>query len=135
MTARLAQSAGKPAFVMFNDGPPNGPHIYSQAAELVEQIGLTVAPVRLSDRSAFRAATNTGQAAQEIEPKGKAAAEVAGLWQWLAKSLEVKAGKRAYVKGGRMSKRPGLEAGLREEMKLDSAPPVIAPSLLQATAG
>ena len=34
-----------------------------------------------------------------------------------------------------MSKRPGLGAGLREEMKLDSAPPVVAPSLLQAKAG
>ena len=97
MTARLAQSAGKPAFVMFNGGPPNAPHIYSQAAELVNQIGLAVAPVRLSDRSAFRAATNTGQAAQEIEPKGKAAAEVAGLWQWLTKSLDVEMGKRAYA--------------------------------------
>ena len=97
MTARLAQSAGKPSFVMFNGGPPNAPNIYLQAAELVEQIGLAVAPVRLSDRSAFRAATNTGQAAQEIEPKGRAAEETAALWQWLAKSLDLKTSKRAYA--------------------------------------
>jgi chromosome partitioning protein len=97
MTARLAQSVGKPAFVMFNGGPPNAPHIYSQAAELVGDIGLAVAPMRLSDRSAFRAATNTGQAAQEIEPKGKAAAETAAVWEWLAKTLNMKTSKRAYA--------------------------------------
>jgi chromosome partitioning protein len=37
MTARMAQSAGKPSFVMFNGGPPNAPNIYIQASELVEQ--------------------------------------------------------------------------------------------------
>jgi len=97
MTARMAQTANKPAFVMFNGGPPNAPHIYSQATELVQQIGLAVAPVRLSDRAAYRAATNTGQAAQEIEPNGKAAAETTALWQWLAKPLNVKTSKRVYV--------------------------------------
>lgn len=97
MTARMAQTSNKPAFVMFNGGPPNAPHIYSQATELVQQIGLAVAPVRLSDRAAYRAATNTGQAAQEIEPNGKAAAETTALWQWLAESLNVKTSKRDYV--------------------------------------
>ena len=98
MTARMAQTVQKPAFVMFNGGPPNAPHMYSQAAELVQQIGLAVAPVRLSDRAAYRAATNTGQAAQEIEPKGKAADEVMALWQWLAKLLVMKTSKRAYAR-------------------------------------
>lgn len=98
MTARMAQTANKPAFVMFNGGPPNAPNIYSQAAELVQQIGLTVAPVRLSDRAAYRAATNTGQAAQEIEPSGKAAAEVSELWRWLAKLVDAPTRKRVNAK-------------------------------------
>ncbi len=99
MTARMAQTAQKPAFVMFNAGPPNAPHVYAQATELVQQIGLAVAPVRLSDRAAFRAATNTGQAAQEIEPNGKAAAEIAALWAWVIKLLNLKTSKRVYGKG------------------------------------
>jgi chromosome partitioning protein len=99
MTARMAQTANKPAFVMFNGGPPNASIVYAEAAELVQQIGLDVAPVRLSDRAAFRAATNTGQAAQEIEPAGKAAREVAALWQWLGKLLNLKTSKRVYAKG------------------------------------
>ena len=98
MTGRMAQTASKPAFVMFNGGPPNAPNIYIQAAELVRQLGLTVAPVRLSDRAAYRAATNTGQAAQEIEPAGKAAAEVTQLWAWLATELDVKTRKRVNAK-------------------------------------
>ena len=98
MTARMAQTAGKPAFVMFNGGPPNAPNIYSQAAELVQQIGLAVAPVRLSDRAAYRAATNTGHAAQEIEPEGKAAAEVSQLWHWLTTMLNSQTRKRAKAK-------------------------------------
>jgi chromosome partitioning protein len=98
MTARMAQTANKPAFVMFNGGPPNAPNVYAQAAELVQQIGLAVAPVRLSDRAAYRAATNTGQAAQEIEPNGKAAAEVNELWRWLAKLVDGKTRKRVNAK-------------------------------------
>ncbi len=34
-----------------------------------------------------------------------------------------------------MVKKPGLGAGLREEMKQESAPPIAAPSLLQAPVG
>ena len=34
-----------------------------------------------------------------------------------------------------MSKRAGLGAGLREEMKLDATPPVATPSLLKAAVG
>jgi chromosome partitioning protein len=98
MTARMAQTASKPAFVVFNGGPPNAPNIYNQATELVQEIGLSVAPVRLSDRSAFRAATNTGQAAQEIEPSGKAAGEVERLWQWISTTLDAKTRKRVSEK-------------------------------------
>ena len=98
MTARMAQTSSKPAFVMFNGGPPNAPHVYAEATDLVKQIGLPVAPVRLSDRAAFRAATNTGQAAQEIEPKSKAASEVDAMWQWLARCLDLKTRKRVYAK-------------------------------------
>lgn len=98
LTARMAQTADTPAFVLFNGGPPNAPNVYVQAAELVEQIGLAVAPVRLSDRAAFRAATNTGQAAQEIEPAGKAADEVRQLWHWLAACVKLKTINQHYTK-------------------------------------
>jgi len=48
---------------------------------------LRVAPVRLSERAAFRHATGSGQAAQEIELQGKAALEIAALWLWICQQV------------------------------------------------
>jgi len=98
LTASMAKSSAKPAFVVFNEGPPNAPNIYAQASELVERFGLAVAPVRLSDRADFRVATNSGQVAQEIEPTGRAAEEVAELWSWLEIQLKMKTGNKHYAK-------------------------------------
>src|SRR5690349_8270844 len=71
-TADLTRFAAKPAFAVFNAGPIAAPRLYAETADLVTEIGLQVAPVRLSERAAFRHATGSGQAAQEIEPDGKA---------------------------------------------------------------
>lgn len=99
LTASMAKGSGKPAFVVFNEGPPNAPNIYAQASELVERFGLAVAPVRLSDRADFRVATSSGQAAQEIEPNGRAADEVAELWSWIELQLKMKSRNGHYAKG------------------------------------
>ena len=87
MTIDLTRFAAKPAFVVFNAGPVTATHLYVETAELVTEIGLQVAPVRLSERAAFRHATGSGQAAQEIEPDGKAAVEVAALWRWICEQV------------------------------------------------
>jgi len=44
---------------------------------------MQVAPIRISGRATFRHSTGSGQAAQETEPQGKAAAEVDALWRWI----------------------------------------------------
>jgi len=88
-TAGLALDLGKPTFVIFN-APPRGSTIYTEAAEVATLIGFQIAPVRITERSAFHLATRDGRAAQEIEPDGKAAAEVGALWVWLCGQLKVK---------------------------------------------
>ena len=88
-TAGLALDLGKPVFVIWNAGPPRGSNIYTEAAEVATLIGFQIAPVRLTERSAFHVATRDGRAAQEIEPDGKAAAEVGALWAWLCGQLKV----------------------------------------------
>lgn len=86
-TADLTNFAAKPAFAVFNAGPANAPKVYIETAELVTELGLKVADPRLSDRAAFRHSTGSGQAAQETEPTGKAAAEVDDLWRWICKQV------------------------------------------------
>lgn len=89
LTANLAKTARTPAYAIFNAGPPRKAAIYDESAQMIGAYGLALAPVRLSDRAAFRQAVGSGQAAQEIEPGGKAAAEVAAVWTWIAKTLNL----------------------------------------------
>ncbi len=86
-TTDLTRFAAKPAFTVFNSGPVAAARLYAETGDLVTEIGLRVAPVRLSERAAFRHATGSGQAAQEIEPQGKAAVEIAALWLWICQQV------------------------------------------------
>jgi chromosome partitioning protein len=97
-TTDLTRFAAKPAFAIFNAGPVTAPKLYAETAELVAELGLQVSEARLSDRAAFRHATGSGQSAQEIEPLGKAAGEVEGLWRWICQQVSMPARHRANVK-------------------------------------
>lgn len=82
-TADLVKASGKPGFVVFMAGPQRAIHLYREAAEIVSGFGLAIAPVLLSERAAYHHATGAGKAAQELEPGGRAAEEVAALWNWV----------------------------------------------------
>jgi len=94
-TADLTNFAAKPAFAVFNAGPANAPKLYTETTELVTELGLQVAAPHLSDRAAFRHSTGSGQAAQETEPDGKAAAEITALWRWICQQVGVPPRHRA----------------------------------------
>lgn len=98
-TAELVKASGKPAFVIFMAGPPRAPVLYADASQLVQQFGLQVAPVILPDRAAFHHSTERGKTATEIEPGGRAAEEVAALWNWLCQHVGLSAG--GQVNAGR----------------------------------
>ena len=104
-TAELAKAAGKPAFVLFMGGPQRAPTTYRDARELIEGgeglvgMGVAVAPVMLTQRAIYHHSTAQGKTAIEIEPEGKAAEEVAALWQWTREHADISTGKR--VKTGR----------------------------------
>jgi chromosome partitioning protein len=61
----------------------------------VNEIGMKVAPIRISERATFRHSTGSGQAAQETEPQGKAAAEVDALWRWICQQVGMPPRQRA----------------------------------------
>lgn len=83
LTARLVEATRKPAFVVFMGGPPNARKLYEEAAQVVQSYGLQAAPCIIPERASYHHATSQGRAAYEIEPKGKAAEDMAALWQWL----------------------------------------------------
>ncbi len=86
-TVRLAKVAGKPAFGLLTNAPPNAPRLAEDAIAAAKQHGLEVAPVIIHQRSAYAHSLTAGQVAQEYEPRGKASEEVAGLFAWLASLL------------------------------------------------
>ena len=99
-TAELAAASHKPAFLIFMAGPPRAPVIYQEAGQLVEQFGLKGAPVMLPDRAAFHHSVGAGKTAPEIEPQGKAADDVASLWAWVCKQVNMPTHKHVSIKQG-----------------------------------
>jgi chromosome partitioning protein len=88
-TAQLVKSAGIEAFVVFNAAAPGATTLLEDAAGIVRDAGLAVAPVVLRERSAYRAAWPVGKAVVETEPKGKAAGEISELIKWVLAHLKV----------------------------------------------
>ena len=81
-SAGLVRASGKPGFVVFNSVSPSARTLREDAREIVERYGLTVAPVWLAERAAYRRCVEEGKSAQETEPTGKAAQEIVALWDW-----------------------------------------------------
>lgn len=94
-TAELAKASGKPTYVIFMAGPPRGSVLYSEAGDVVQRIGVQIAPVMLPERAAFHHSVAEGKVASEIDPDGKAAGDVARLWKWVSKQASELTSKRA----------------------------------------
>ena len=95
-TAELVRSSRKPAFVVFNAGPPRAPHIYRDAANLIGgEFGLEIAPVILPERAAFHHSVAAGLTATEHDLEGKAAGEIRELWAWTCGQLGMSTGAQA----------------------------------------
>lgn len=76
--------AGNPAaVVVINRASVQGKR-HEETQEAATAMGFTVAPVVLYQRAAHGDAGNIGQTAAEYEPKGKAAQEMAALYDYLA---------------------------------------------------
>ena len=87
MTARAIKLAGKPAYVVLNAMPPRAPNVLADAIAAVAVHGLQVAPFTMQQRAAYAHSLTAGQTAQEYDPMGKAADEIAQLYAWLKRQL------------------------------------------------
>jgi chromosome partitioning protein len=82
-TANLLKLANKPGFVVFSQVPARAETLLAEVTEALGIYGLSLAPVAVHLRAAYSHAIPGGQSAQEYEPKGKAAGEIAELHAWL----------------------------------------------------
>ena len=79
----LRLAGNPPAFVVLNGIHPTATRQAIEARDLVQKtFGLTCAPVYLCHRAAYADAMTTGRTPQELEQDGKAAAELAALFQF-----------------------------------------------------
>jgi chromosome partitioning protein len=87
-TARAIKLSGKPAYVVLNAMPPRAPNVLADAIAAVAVHGLQVAPFTMQQRAAYAHSLTAGQTAQEYDPMGKAADEIAQLYSWVRRQLE-----------------------------------------------
>ena len=66
--------------------PPAGREV-DDTVKVIKQLGASLSPVRIGQRIAYSRAQQTGQAAQEIEPEGKAAQEIRDLYAYVCMNL------------------------------------------------
>jgi chromosome partitioning protein len=84
VNVEIAKLAGKPVAAVINAAPAQGGQALA-AAEIVQKwYGVEVCPVVVHQRAVLGHALARSKCAQEVEPAGKAATEVAALWDWLA---------------------------------------------------
>jgi chromosome partitioning protein len=79
----VRQAGGKKAAFVLNGVPPAG----NRADEARDALGdtLPISPVDIHSRVAYSDALNDGRSVEELQPNGKAAAEIRALYKWLIK--------------------------------------------------
>jgi chromosome partitioning protein len=97
---RLLDMAGNPpAFVVLNLVHPNaGGRAADDAAAIADRFNVSVAPIHMSRLKAYEDAPALGQTPQELEPEGRAAQEVAGLFTFLSEQANKITGKHERMK-------------------------------------
>lgn len=92
-TVEAVARAGKPMVFVINMTKPRT-RLTAEAAVALSQHG-TLAPTFVSDRTDYAAAKSDGLTAQELEPGGKAAEEMRGLWKYIAGRYNLQAHEEA----------------------------------------
>jgi chromosome partitioning protein len=89
-TALLVRRLGKQnhAFGVLNFATPNSRSHEETSREVLQAIGLALAPVVLHRYEAHRLANLRGLTAQEMEPSSVAALEITKLWDWVSEQLQ-----------------------------------------------
>ena len=86
----IAKLAQKPAAVVINAAPPRGSQATDAGEAAHESYGIEICPVTIGQRAVFGHSLTENKVAQEVEPEGKAAEEIAALWKWVCDNPTVR---------------------------------------------
>ncbi|WP_413176457.1 ParA family partition ATPase [Anabaena azotica] len=84
---RLAQKDAI-AIALLNCVPTRGT-LGDEAAEAIKQYSIPIAPVKISERTAFVRCLSAGLTVMEYEPKGKASEEIWQLYKWICQQVKL----------------------------------------------
>jgi len=100
----LRVAGNPPAFVLLNFLHHAATKAADDAKAMTEQVcGMKPCPVHLCQRDIYGDAPATGQAAQELEPQGGAAAELKELYMWICKQVDMLGGQHGEGKPSRLA--------------------------------
>lgn len=85
-TLELVKHYERPYSIILTFCPPHGREV-DDTVKVIGQLAATLCPVRIGNRIAYSRAQQSGQAAQEIEPDGKAAQEIKDLYAYVCMNL------------------------------------------------
>ncbi len=88
-TLRLARSTSTPAAVVLTMATPNSRIEQETARAVIQAVGSVEMVAVVHRLKVHRDASREGLTAAELEPDGKAAAEIAGLWDWVSAQLQL----------------------------------------------
>jgi chromosome partitioning protein len=85
INVEIAKLAGKPVALVMNSAPVHGGQGVAAGEDAGKRYGVEVCPIIIRQRAIFGHALVGSRCAQEVDPASKAAAEIASLWDWLAR--------------------------------------------------
>jgi chromosome partitioning protein len=86
-TLELVRIYSRPFAVVLTFCPPVGREV-DDTVKVIGQLGAELCPIRIGTRIAYSRAQQTGLAAQEIDPEGKAALEIRQLYAYTCMNLD-----------------------------------------------
>jgi chromosome partitioning protein len=85
INVQITKLAGKPVALVMNAAPPRDGQAVAAGEHVGRDYGVELCPIVIHQRAVFSHALARSLCAQEAEPTSKAAAEIAALWDWLAR--------------------------------------------------
>jgi chromosome partitioning protein len=88
INVEMAKLAGTPVALVMNAVPVRAGSALAAGEKAAPRYRVELCPILIHQRAVFAHALAQGKCAQELEPRGKAAAEVAALWSWLVQRVK-----------------------------------------------